>query len=100
MLLAVILLHWVYFGTQYELTTTELRYRCGPLKANIEIERIHEIIRGKTLWSGTKPATARKGLIIKYDKHNEIYISPDSNETFIREIKALKPEIKITENTY
>lgn len=46
------------------------------IRGKIEIVGIKEIIIGKSLWSGFKPATAKNGLIIKYDKYNEIYISP------------------------
>ena len=57
---------WSYYGTYYELTQTHLNYNCGPIKGGIEIKEIREIIKGKTLWVGLKPATSRKGLIIKY----------------------------------
>ena len=42
-----------------------------------------------------KPATALKGLIIKYNKYDEIYISPKTNESFVAEILKLNPEVKI-----
>ncbi|MEZ7900973.1 MAG: PH domain-containing protein [Flavobacteriales bacterium] len=48
------------------------------------------------MWVGFKPATARKGIIVKYGKMDTIYISPDSNEAFVKKIKELNPEIKIT----
>jgi hypothetical protein len=96
LLLVVGLLLWLYFGTKYELTQTILKYKSGPIRGKIEIERIKEIIKGKTLWAGLKPATARNGLIIKYDKWEEIYISPKTNDTFIEKILELNPAIKIT----
>ncbi|MGB0524221.1 MAG: PH domain-containing protein [Flammeovirgaceae bacterium] len=96
MLLVVGLLLWLNFGTGYELTQTELKYRSGPIRGKIEIKRIREIIKGKSLWSGLKPATARNGLIIKYDKYEEIYISPETNDTFVNKILELNNNIKIT----
>ena len=93
----VVLLFWMFFGTNYQLTKNELIYRCGPIKGKIKINRITEIIKGKTLWVGLKPATSRKGLIIKYDKYNEIYISPNTNESFIAELLILKSDIKIND---
>ena len=66
------------------------------IRGKIEIERIKEIIKGKSLWSGLKPATARNGLIIKYDKYEEIYISPEINETFVNKILELNNNTKIT----
>ena len=66
MIATIGLLFWIYFGTEYELTETELKYKSGPIKGKIKIEEITEIIQNKTLWSGLKPATSRNGLIIKY----------------------------------
>jgi hypothetical protein len=87
---------WLGLGTNYELTQTELKYKSGPIRGKIEIDKINEIIKGKTLWSGLKPATARNGLIIKYEKYNEIYISPKTNESFVKKILELNEKIKIT----
>ena len=92
-----VLLFWIYFGTYYELTEKDLKYRSGPLYGKIDISLIHEVVKNKTLWGGLKPALARKGLIIKYDKYNEIYISPKTNNTFIRKLVELNPNIKISE---
>lgn len=88
---------WLVLGTKYELTQTVFKYKSGPIKGEIEIEKIQEIIKGKTLWSGLKPATARNGLIIKHEKYNEIYISPKTNESFIKKILELNSKIKITD---
>jgi hypothetical protein len=87
---------WLGLGTNYELSQTELKYKSGPIRGKIEINKIHEIIKGKTLWSGLKPATARNGLIIKYEKYNEIYISPKTNDSFVKKILELNDKIKIT----
>lgn len=91
------LLFWIYFGTNYKLSKDTLIYRSGPFKGKIGIDRIKEIVKRKTLWIGFRPATSRKGLIVKYDKYNEIYISPKTNESFIEKILELNSEIKITE---
>ncbi len=74
-----------------------LLYKSGPFNGKISIDRITEIVKGKTLWVGFRPATSRKGLIVKYDKYNEIYISPKTNESFIEKILELNGKIKITE---
>jgi len=90
------LLLWLNFGTAYELTPHYFKYRGGPLKGEIPLEKITEIVEGKSLWIGLRPATARKGLIIKYDIYNEIYISPLTNESFIKKILELDSQIKVT----
>ena len=96
LLLVCAFLLWSYYGTYYELTQKQIKYNCGPIKGKIEIKEIREIIKDKTLWVGLKPATARKGLIIKYRKFDEIYISPEINDEFISHILAINNTIKIT----
>ena len=87
---------WLYFGTAYELTQSELKYKSGPISGKIEIAKIKEIVKGKTLWAGLKPATARNGLIVKYGKYSEVYISPKTNDRFVSEILNLNENIKVT----
>ena len=96
-LLTMVLLLWIYFDTSYELNQNEFIYKSGPLRGKITINRINEVLKGKTMWAGIKPATAQKGLIIKYDKYNEIYISPKTNELFIEELLRLNSEIRISD---
>ena len=90
------LLLWIYFGTYYQLTETELIYRSGPIRGKIRIPEIREIAKGKTMYAGLKPATASKGLIIKFGKYDEIYISPATNELFVSEILKRNPEIVVS----
>ena len=73
-----------------------LSYKSGPIRGQIEISRVREIVVGKTLWLGLKPATARNGIIVKYDKYNELYKSPETNDLFIQHLLKLDKGIKIT----
>lgn len=98
LLLVTGLLLWLFFGTEYELTQSEFKYKSGPFSGKIELEDIREIIKGKTMCSAMKPATAKNGLTIKYGKYDEIYISPNTNNTFVSEILKLKSDIIITTN--
>ncbi len=50
----------------------------------ITITDIRSLNINKTLWTGLKLALARKGIIIKYNKYDEIYISPKDKDTFIK----------------
>lgn len=98
LLLVAFLLLWLFFGTNYELTPQKFIYKSGPIKGSINLDRIKEVVVGQTLWVGYRPATARKGLIVKYDSFNEIYITPKTNETFIKKLLELKSDIKITKS--
>ena len=88
---------WLYFGTNYELTERDFIYRCGPFYGKVNVDRITEIVKGHTPWIGLKYAMARKGLNVKFDKYNEIYISPKTEDTFIKKILELNKGIKITD---
>lgn len=93
----LILIFWIYFDTFYKIENNELIYRSGFLRGKIEILNIKEILKGKTMWSGIKPALARNGLIIKFNKYDEIYIAPENNDELISDLIKLNSEIKITE---
>lgn len=92
------LLLWLWFGTYYRLDATHIHYRCGPLRGKIAINAIREVQRNTTMWSGFRPATARKGIIVKYNKYDEIYFSPDSNETFIQALLDVREDIPVIDD--
>lgn len=94
--LAVIgLFLWFWFGTYYGLDATHIHYRCGPFHGKIAIDAIRELQRDTTMWSGFRPATARKGIIVKYNKYDEIYFSPDSNDAFIKALLDVRRDITV-----
>ncbi|MFD2917565.1 PH domain-containing protein [Psychroserpens luteus] len=93
----LILIFWIYYDTFYKIEKNELIYRSGFLRGKIEILTIKEILKGKTMWSGIKPALARNGLVIKFNKYDEIYIAPENNNELISDLLKLKSKIKITE---
>lgn len=49
------------------------------------------------MWSGTKPATGRNGLIVKYNKYDEVYITPENKDAMISDLLSINAKIKITE---
>ena len=92
----IFLLLWIYFDTSYLLTKEHLIYKSGPIRGKINIANIKEVEVNKTLYVGIKPALARKGLIIKYNQYNEIYISPNTNTSFVKKLLELNAEIKVS----
>jgi len=91
----LILVLWIYFDTSYKIEHDMLIYRSGFLRGKIEISSIKEIIKGKTLWSGLKPALAKNGMIIKYNRYDEIYIAPEDHNEILAELLKINPSIKI-----
>lgn len=92
----ILLLFWIYFDTSYLLTKEHLIYKSGPIRGKINVADIREVEANKTLYVGIKPALARKGLIIKYNQYDEIYISPNTNESFIKKLLELNGGIKVS----
>ncbi|RXF70128.1 PH domain-containing protein [Arcticibacter tournemirensis] len=98
-ILAVIsLLLWVRFGTYYVIKESRMLYRSGPIRGSIDIQSVHSLTKNKTLWLGTKPALARKGIILKYNKYDDIYISPKNKDQFIAELLKRNNNIQVTES--
>tara|TARA_B100001245_G_C22863461_1_gene415236 strand:+ start:906 stop:1331 length:426 start_codon:yes stop_codon:yes gene_type:complete len=93
-----LLVLWIYVSTTYRIDNTTLYYKSGFLRGKVEISKIREILKGKTMWSGTaKAAMAKNGLIIKYNKYDEVYIAPVSNEKMIEDLLTVNSNIKISE---
>jgi len=88
---------WMWFGTHYTIDHSFVYYRSGPFRGKIAVSSIREVVIGETMWSGFRPATARRGLILKYNRYDEIYFSPDSNVAFVGALQKVNPEIRITE---
>ena len=91
------LIAWAYFGTVYKIEEKDLIYRSAFLKGRITILNIKEIQKGKTMWSGIKPALAKNGLIVKFDKYDEIYLAPEDNDEMVADLLKINPEIKVSE---
>jgi hypothetical protein len=93
--LVVILFLWIWFDTYYEIKGNELFYKSAFIKGSINIDSIYEITRDKTMYVGLKPALALKGLIIRYNKYDDIYLSPKDADGFIEALRQINPAINI-----
>ncbi|WP_183906671.1 PH domain-containing protein [Rufibacter immobilis] len=90
------LLLWIWFGTFYRITSSTLSYRSGPIHGQIPVQQIKEIRLNTYLWSGLRPALGPKGLVVLYNKWDEIYLSPLDQETFLKTLLQLNPDIIIS----
>ena len=95
-LLTIILILWISYGTSYYLDAIVLKYRSGPFKGQINTEAVRKVIVGETQWSGlNRFGTARNGLIIFYNKFDELYITPSSNEAFLQKLLKVRSGIEV-----
>ncbi|MBA9075998.1 PH domain-containing protein [Rufibacter quisquiliarum] len=95
LVLVLALLLWIWFGTYYMIDGTMLVYASGPIKGKIDIHTITHIKPREKLWSGLKPSLGLDGLVIYYNKWDEIYLSPKEKEQFIQQLRQVKEEIVV-----
>lgn len=89
-----LLLH-VFFGTMYKVSDGKLKYKSGFLRGEINISDIRQLIVGETMRVGLKPALASNGIVIKYNRYDEIYIAPENSLELAEDLKALNPTIEV-----
>ncbi|GAB3203261.1 hypothetical protein ABID22_000943 [Pontibacter aydingkolensis] len=94
-ILPISLLTWIYLDTYYKIENGKLRYKSAFLKGEIDISTIKKVISGQTMWVGVKPALAKNGLIIQYNRFDEIYIAPESNNEVINDLLAVNKDIEV-----
>lgn len=87
---------WIWFDTYYIIKDDKVYYKSAFIKGAISISIIHEIEKNKGLYAGMiKPALSTKGLILKYNRYDDILISPERADEFIAELKKINPDIKV-----
>ncbi len=95
MLILMLLLGWLWFGTIYSVDNEILTYKSGPIKGNIPVKKILKITQHKTLMMGLKPALAKGGVIINYGDWKEVYIAPVASQKMIEHLLHINPNIQV-----
>lgn len=98
--IVIYLLATIYFQTYYTIENSQLLWKSGPFKGKIEIQSITKITKHNgiivpTTW---KPALSHHGLIINFNKYDDIYISPEKTDIFIKELQKINPNILLPTN--
>ncbi len=101
-LIITLFLLWTYKTTFYKIENSDLYWKSGLFKGKIDISKINKIEYHKgiivpTIW---KPALSHIGLIITYNKYDDIYISPEKSEQFITQLLETNPNITIKNTPY
>ena len=81
--------------TQYTFEKESLNCRSSFLKRDIPYSSITKIERHKGLYAGWKFSLSSKGLLINYNKYDELYISPKDQNQFIRDLQEKNTAIKV-----
>lgn len=92
---------WMVFDIRYVIADGRLSYRSGPIRGKIAIASIRKVVYddGFIKYSLLKLGMDNKGLVIHYDKFNDIYLSPAGRDAFVAELKSVNPDIIIERGT-
>ncbi len=91
------MLIWTMADTAFIIDETYFSFRSGPWKRKIKIEDIREIAYSNSwvkpsLW---KIGLDTQGLIVYYNKFDDVFISPENRDAFLDEISRLNPDIRV-----
>ena len=81
--------------TNYTFKKDVLYCRSVIFHKSLPYSSIRKIEVGTKLYGGIKFSTSLRGLIIHYNKFDDLFISPENPELFIEKLVALNPSITI-----
>lgn len=95
--LTTVLIVWVLLDTRYVIRDGFLFYRSGPFRGRIDISKIKKIQRHSGLYVpvSMKPALDTKGFIITYNNFDDVFVSPQNSDAFLREIQKINPGVQV-----
>jgi hypothetical protein len=101
------MLLWTLLGTNYEITDTSLRIRCGPFRWTVPLDAIEEVVPQTTWYGG--PALewnlglAVIGLRLRYRTRSgrltwPIRIAPQDRAAFLLELSERVPQLVVKDD--
>lgn len=97
-IMIIVFFSFMYFSSNisYTIEGNELKIKSLLVKKCFDVSKFTQISRNKSkIIKVEKAATSNKGIIIKYTKYDEIFISPENEKEFIEELLKINPLIKI-----
>ncbi len=88
----------IFFNTYYSLDNQYLYWQKGPFGGKVSLDSIRSIKKAKSsreISSVVKPILSSKPLLIRYNKYDEIPVSPQDENKFIEAIQKNNQEIEI-----
>jgi hypothetical protein len=93
-LVLVFMLHLIR-TTHYTFEEDKLICKSGFFRKSIDYDAIRKIESGTQLYAGWKMSLALKGIIIHYDRFDDILLSPENEKQFIQELLKRNPSIEL-----
>ncbi len=93
--LCFLIIVFISKSTRYIIAENQLIVKCMFIINNrIEISKIKKIEKTNSLLSS--PALSLDRIAIKFNKYDEVYISPKERQKFIEDLLKINPEIEVT----
>lgn len=83
-----LLFYLILKTTYFVFEENELVCRSLFFKRKISYSVIRKVEKQKGLYAGLKMSTAWKGLVVHYNKYDELLISPERDEEFVNELNT------------
>ncbi|AFV11405.1 hypothetical membrane protein DUF1200 [Thermacetogenium phaeum DSM 12270] len=87
----IIFVGWIWFGTGYTITETELLVKCGPFRERIPFGRIQSVRRTRSPLSGAALSLNRLEIRHGHGFTGLTLISPADAAAFLEELKKRCP---------
>jgi len=84
--------------TYYDIKEDQLYCRSLFFRKKVPINSIRKVDVGNSLYAGMKMSLALKGIIVHFNKYDEIYISPENQQEFVQHLVKINPQIELIEN--
>ncbi len=84
---------WIWFGTYYLITGSELVVRCGPFRQTRNVSSIRQVRSTRHLISS--PALSLRRLMVDCGEDGFVVISPRDRDAFLRDLKQEAPDVRI-----
>ncbi|AWI26549.1 PH domain-containing protein [Flavobacterium pallidum] len=83
--------------TKYTVDGEILFYRSGPIRGKIDISKIRKIEENNSFvkYSTLKPGLSNRGFVIHFNTFDDIFISPDNKEAFVKLLLQINPGIQV-----
>lgn len=97
----LILMLDLWFRTYYWFENDHLHLRIGVFKYQIALKTIrsaHHNVPLQHVSSLIKTSWTLRALVLKYNKFDELALSPAEHEAFIDELLSLKPDVEVFEH--
>lgn len=105
LLLTVLLWFWFWFGTSYEITSTHVRIRCGPIRWRVKLDEIVEAVPTSSAWLmvggwHARFALSKDAILIKASNkvlgflQHAVLISPQDKPGFLRALAEATPHLQ------